>query len=58
MRIILVMTGFILAGCSVENITDRNSGVGIGAVSAEAGDTVPAGATDYRGQLMEELAGS
>jgi len=59
MRPLGLLALLALSACSVERITDRNSGVGISNSSTiTATESAPAIEGDYRAQLFEDLKGS
>ncbi len=57
MRIVGLIAMIVLTGCSVNRATERSSGVGFGTSTAPAAAApVASGPTDYRGQLMQDMA--
>ncbi len=58
MRIAGLIMLVALAGCTVRGATERGSGVGFGTTGTPANTAAPAaaGPTDYRGQMMQDLA--
>lgn len=55
MRIIGLIVILGLSACSVANNTERHSGVGISNEGVPAKPNTPAGETDYRAKLYEDL---
>lgn len=60
MRIIAILMILGVSACSVTKNTDRHSGAGIVNQSVPVAEATapPAGETDYRGKLMEEIGES